>query len=246
MNVEFKFSRVGEFGLLVEGLESDLGQYVEYEDHEIRTNAFSWKDSVSVDVLHISNSKGETTYITHSIDDHSATCCYDKSLFQLERDGLYEVTRFIIPNETWFNKVSGSSDYDTFDPIYYYKEGKLYKDSEGISEEITIHDLIEAEGLFKKTKQTFILYHLMKCFANLLKNLLNNLPNRDCTPAQLDAICKMEKDRDYIWMFINVIRYSIERQQLYEAQRFLERFVKCGVICAEYVTPLKLKGCGCK
>lgn len=41
MNVEFKFSRVGEFGLLVEGLESDLGQYVEYEDHEIRTNAFS-------------------------------------------------------------------------------------------------------------------------------------------------------------------------------------------------------------
>lgn len=241
MRVDFKFSRVGEFELLVEGLESDLGQYLEYDSNTYRTDGYSWEDSVAIDVLHISNSKGETTYIAHNVDEHITSCCYDKSIFQLERDGLHEVTRLIIGNSTWANKV----DYETF---YYYDEGKLYKKSEGEIEEITIHDLLEAEdeNIYKTTKQTFIMYHMTKCFAMLLRNILSNLPNNDCKPQALDIICKMEKDRDYIWMFINVIRYSIERQQLYEAQRFLERFYKCGVICNDYLTPIKVSGCGCK
>jgi hypothetical protein len=47
-------------------------------------------------------------------------------------------------------------------------------------------------------------------------------------------------------MTINVIKYSIEIGQYYEAQRFLENLIGCGNICAEYISDNKKgSGCGC-
>jgi len=64
-----------------------------------------------------------------------------------------------------------------------------------------------------------------------------------------DAATKYAQDifnRDLVWMTINVIKYSIEIGQYYEAQRFLENLIGCGNICAEYISDNKKgSGCGC-
>jgi hypothetical protein len=54
-----------------------------------------------------------------------------------------------------------------------------------------------------------------------------------------------------LWMFINVIKYSLELGKLYEAQRFLydaqrflEKFNRCNIICDNNLKTFD-NGCGC-
>jgi hypothetical protein len=51
-------------------------------------------------------------------------------------------------------------------------------------------------------------------------------------------------NRDVLWMGINVIKYSLEVSQYYEAQRILEDLTRCGNLCdTSLINPTY--DCGC-
>ena len=93
------------------------------------------------------------------------------------------------------------------------------------------------------------MYYLNKCFNTLLKNLLQDIPKLgdNCGKCLTPEIITKQQERDLVWMVINVIKYSLEVGQLYEAQRFLEKFNRCNNICSRNNLKLlnTVDNCGC-
>ena len=77
--------------------------------------------------------------------------------------------------------------------------------------------------------------------------LLDNIPCTD--PCITDKVKGFKLDilnRDIVWMAINAIKYCIEQQQFFRAQKLLEHIETCWGICKDTNNINKSnKGCGC-
>lgn len=250
MDSIFKISKLGEFGLLIEGLESDAGQYLSPDNVSVSYRAYRWDHSVTVNTLAALNSEGSETFISYTPVDH-LTCCDDRSEIQLDKDGLYKVGHFIIPNKAWYDHAKAvGENFELYDTVYYYDNLKFYKIVNNIAVEVPFDEVYNATDIntiVKSEKTTFAMYYLNSCFSKLLKDLLSGLPwatGGNCQRCKSPSLSDKERDRDLIWMFINVIKYNLELGRLYEAQRFLEKLNRCNSICSD-LKPIKIIGCGC-
>lgn len=259
----FKISRIGEFGLLIEGLEAE-GEDIQYlsESLTISNDAYKWTQSVTINTVSTLNASGDETFEKYYVVDHE-DCCNDRLEVQLKKDGLYRIAHIILPTKQWIDDYiefndNPAEDFDYFDKIYYYDDGKFYlwevDSNKGTEVEFkTIYDEIPSDDesdesnrntIVRSDKNTFAMYYLNDCFGKLLKNILRDF-SRDCVNCSSDTNSKKIADRDLMWMFINVIKYSLDCGELYEAQRFLEKFNRCNIICDYHNLKKWDNDCGC-
>lgn len=254
MDSIFKLSRSGQTDLVVTGLEFDNDEYLnENLDTLISIRNYAYSHSVTVNVLsHISI--GNPKIKTHEVVKH-LDGCIDESIFRMDEDGLYEVAHLIIPNKKWFDycvAFGDKSGLDKYKEIYIYDEtiDQIVKYTDQGFINCSVTDLLKAESqdpilptdlvttVIKSEKSTFNVYYLRKCHADICSHLLN---------AQLGS-CKADTHvteeifkRDVLFMAINSIKFAIDTQQFYEAQRILESIKSCVNLCTNDVSYYKCK-----
>lgn len=259
---KFKVSRLGEFGLLVEGLDGEEDVYLNGSS-PISHRAYKWEHSVTLNVLFELDSDGNRTYVDRSVVIHKGKDDgYDKSEFDLKKDSLYEIVHMIIPTKEWLDLMVelGEITTDTFKQytdLYYYDssegEKKFYLSIRKDGTEVSVKEAV-MEILYKvENKKTttvissfgtvFRCPHLERCYHTLVKNLLQCIKsNSNCPSAELVI---RERERDLIWMFLSVMKYSADIGNHFEAQRYLERLNRCNSICSDTKIYRKDNGCGC-
>lgn len=252
MDSIFKISKLGEFGLLVEGLESDAGQYLSEDNVSVSHRAYRWDHSITINTLSLLNSEGTEDFQSYTVVDH-LECCSDRQEIQLTKDGLYRISHIILPTRTWIDYATQIGEtFTLYNAIYYYDSGKIYLWDGVEGTEVAFADFYrtapsELNTIIRSDKNTFAMYYLNKCFSLLIKDMLKEVPKvgSDCQKCTSQDLSQKIKDRDLIWMFINVIKYSLETGQLYEAQRFLEKLNKCNSICGNNNIKTTYNNCGC-
>ncbi len=249
----FKISRLGEFGLLIEGLESDAGQYLSLDNVSISHRAYRWDHSVTINKIYYVNAEGTETPRGYHVVNHEE-CCTDRLEIQLDKDGLYRVAHIILPTKVWIDyAIEIGEIFNLYNKVYFYDNGKFYLWGPTTNTEVSI-DIIAAEypadtnTIIRSDKNTFAMYYLNSCFNTLLKDLLKDVPKvgNNCEICSDDSFDKKVKNRDLMWMFINIIKYSLDMGKLYEAQRFLEKFWRCNNFCGNTNLKTISNNCGCK
>ena len=84
-------------------------------------------------------------------------------------------------------------------------------------------------------------YFIKKCFGEIVKKILS--AKSECNTR---ALMTLKEQRELIWMFINIIQYSLEFGNLLEAQLYIEKFFKCNTICNKPISNITNYDCGCK
>lgn len=257
MDSLFKISRLGTYGITIDGLETDSSEYlVEGTDILISTRNYAYSQTATINVLSYLDSTGAETFETYGINNHSLPI--DSQEFLLTKDGLYKISHIILPTQVWLEYVLARDSFalDAYNLIYYYNtlDGKFYIYSNGNSSEVQLTSILNApyidsvlpedkvSTVIRADKNTFIMYYINDCFGKLSKELLLSLHNN----CNVNSESHKQKifNRDLLWMGINVIKYSLEVSQYYEAQRILEELTRCGNLCdTSIINPTY--GCGC-
>lgn len=268
MTAEFKISKAGNYGINVEGLEADSKQYLdENAPVLISDRSYAYTHTATLNVLTSLDSHGNETFDTYSINLHEQQLeiegdTYlippDIQEFIFNKDGLYKISHIIIPTEIWLNYVleRDQISLEVYTHVYYYNttNNKFYRYLNEVSKEVTLLEVLEANYLpsilpedqhttiIRSDKNTFIMYFLNECFSKLSKELLLSLPD-NCN-RNSDSYKQSIFNRDLLWMGINVIKYSLERGQYFEAQRIFEQLIRCNNLCdTSIINPSY--GCGC-
>lgn len=259
MDSIFKISKSGTYGIVVEGLEIDNGEYIPVDGIRSSTRNYMYTDSVTINTLSSVTSTGIETFISSAINIHNNAT--DSTPFTLTKDGLYLISHIILPTRTWFDYVLNTypADLNAYNLIYYYNvtTGLYYKYASGVHTQVQLSEILLANytwdgnvatptsTIIRSDKNTFILYYLNECFATTCKELLLSLPTLNCK----DKTTYNQRifNRDLLWMGINVIKYQIELLQLYEAQRILEELTFCASPCVgtTTITSNYFNTCGC-
>ena len=238
----------------------EYGQYYPEEAEGMTAiDKFKYSHSNSINVL-IRVNTDKATLIDVLLDDHTQD--KEQVVFDVDRDGYFTVTHFVLPNMEWINYLQTTVNnlIENYSVIYYVNNSKIYKRpvlvedlgnrqfsySLGEEKEATIKELLErnTEGTTIQKCQIDLFYtgYLQECYINHCKELFNSLmahcrPN--CKPKDVDYF-----PRDFLWMTLNVMDYLIERGQFNEAQRILEEINYCGGFCNNIKSNDKSM-CGC-
>lgn len=243
----------GTCGISVVGLELEDGQYTEEITNEI--GEFRYEDMVTINVLQSITSDGEYTIKEVAYNLHTGK---DQSDFTFTSDGLYEITHILIPTIDWIN-LQNSDLFAKVSWVYYYDNGeikKMYNDEiSGMNtiQNVNIQELLDVNPespdesgyypiMYKDCVGSFCLCKLTECFHKLCRQLLSDFCGKCIN--KLNPSKELMYNRDLIWMAINAIKYAIELNQGYEAQRILESLDQCGGICGKLESQ-KSGNCGC-
>ncbi len=264
MIVDFKVARNGEFGLLVEGFESDQNQYQpKFIDGSlvIKTpvsfGTYKWEQSVTIDVIADISSEGTETFIEYKVNNHNTECCYDHNIFELKHDGLIKISHIILPNQYWIadiENIPGIAEDAEFltRKVYYYDDvtNKFWKKVGVDRTQVTFKEVYDSvpstlNSAFKVDRHIFTMNYIEKCYNLLIKDLLKCVQRSGECPTP--AILSRERERDLILMFKTAMKYAREMNLFFEAQRILERLNICNTICTQsnLSSHIKFTGCGC-
>lgn len=259
MDSIFKVSKKGLCGITVTGLELDNDEYLSEDNVIISTRNYTYQQSVTINILKSINAKQEETIrdvqvVLHKVD------CIDESDFEMEVDGLHSIIHMILPTQEWLTHVVTHSpeSLESYYGVYYYdtNTSNYMKYDSGKIMLASLEEILEINAIppidpteltttiIRNSKSTFCLCKLRECFYQICKKLLQAFPVK--CPDQLSDISEWQYYRDIIWMAINVIKYLLEKEQYYEAQRILEEITYCGSICNNLDTVQKYSSnCGC-
>lgn len=219
----------------------DKSQYMpEGNDYMVNTN-FKLKksDSASITLLFANNYSDKSQYQTASFD------CQIPVNF----DSWYTVYYIVLPTKNWVyqNQVIA----DLFSLVFYIENNKIYQYSkQGVDEELLdyselIHyaDLIDVKHNISIASQDFMsICFLQKCYVNLCQQIFKDKNFVRCS-NKVDH--NLSYTRDLVWMALNVIKYMVEMNQLFEAQRILEIIYSCNGICKNGNSKFYESNCGC-
>ena len=247
MDSIFKITKNGTCGILVDGLELDNSEYIDPKGVWISTRNYTYLHSNTLNVLYSMKFDGTETMEVYKVVDH-VTNPIDRSEFTFRVDGLYEISHLIIPNRDWLNYVleTNASALTAYSLIYFIENGLFYKYTAGVITEVTLTEIMSVNPntttIIRCDKSTFCTCYISECFNKLCARIFESISLR-CSnkTAEKDLI----RDRDILWMAINVIKYQLETNQLYEAQRILEDVNKCNYFCDSITLNSNSYGCGC-
>ena len=205
----------------------DKSQYMpEGNDYIVNTN-FKLKksDSASITLLFANNYSDKSQYQTASFD------CQIPVNF----DSWYTVYYIVLPTKNWVyqNQVIA----DLFSLVFYIENNKIYRYSkQGVDEELLDYseliryaDLPDVKHNISITSQDFMsICFLQKCYVNLCQQIFKDKNFVRCS-NKVDH--SLSYTKDLVWMALNVIKYMVEMNQLFEAQRILEIIYSCNGIC---------------
>ena len=257
MDSIFKISKKGLCGITVTGLELDNDEYLNEDNVLISTRNYTYTQSVTINVLKSINAQQEETVrdtkvVLHKVD------CIDESDFEMEVDGLHSIIHIILPTQDWLNNVLTHSpeSLDSYYGVYFYNTNTntYMKYENGQSVLTSLEEILEINALppasindltttiIKNSKSTFCLCKIRDCFYQICRKLLEAYPVK--CPDKSDDIATWQYYRDILWMAINTIKYLLEKEQFYEAQRILQEINYCGSICGNTAKKVN-SSCGC-
>lgn len=219
----------------------DKSQYMpEGNDYMVNTN-FKLKksDSASITLLFANNYSDKSQYQTASFDRQ----------IPVNFDSWYTVYYIVLPTKNWVyqNQIIA----DLFSLVFYIENNKIYRYSkQGVDEELLdyselIHyaDLTDAKHNISMASQDFMsICFLQKCYVNLCQQIFKDKNFVRCS-NKVDH--SLSYTRDLVWMALNVIKYMVETNQLFEAQRILEIIYSCNGICKNGNSKFYESNCGC-
>ena len=219
----------------------DKSQYMpEGNDYIVNTN-FKLKksDSASITLLFENNYSDKSQYQTASFD------CQIPVNF----DSWYTVYYIVLPTKNWVyqNQVIA----DLFSLVFYIENNKIYRYSkQGVDEELLDYseliryaDLPDVKHNISITSQDFMsICFLQKCYVNLCQQIFKDKNFVRCS-NKVDH--SLSYTKDLVWMALNVIKYMVEMNQLFEAQRILEIIYSCNGICKNGNSKFYESNCGC-
>lgn len=257
MDSIFKITKKGLCGITVTGLELDNDEYLNEDNVLISTRNYTYTQSVTINVLKSINAQQEETIrdakvVLHKVD------CIDESDFEMEVDGLHSIIHIILPTQDWLNNVLTHSpeSLDSYYGVYFYNTNTstYMKYENGKSVLTSLEEILEINALspasideltttiIKNAKSTFCLCKIRDCFYQISRKLLEAYPVK--CPDKSDDIATLQYYRDILWMAINTIKYLLEKEQFYEAQRILQEINYCGSICGNTAKKVN-SSCGC-
>lgn len=205
-------------------------------------NKFKYSQTYTINIIQ-RNTTSNSTIVDTIITDH---CSYlDEAYYKLIEDGHYTIYHIILPSVSWVKEQIelGSLPKElviyTTDgsDIYKYCKGQLYKQDSRILAEINT----AFTTISRSQEDIFSIANLQQCYIRICKSIFNNL-NLRCLEIDNKELIR---NRDFIWMTINIIQYYIEFCQLQEAQRILEKVTRCNGLCRDTKYTNYKNPCGC-
>lgn len=241
----FKICKVGTCSVSVTGLELDDHQYSKVLTD--RQGVFRYTDTVSINILEALDSKEDVISRKYDIREHKEDDIEDKSIFSFMGDGVYRIYHIILPTLDWFNECQELGiDLSGYKEIYLYADGNVFKyENETFTnfpiDQIPFINSCVSSTLVYDLQYTFSSCQLQECYFKACKNYFDSV----CNKCSEDST--FVRNRDIIWMAINVIRYLLDLGRLFEAQKIVEKMHKCTGLC--YNTTINITntnvGCGC-
>lgn len=243
-----EISNANKYEMVIADVTQDSTEYLpeSLTDVEVyyRKNKFKYSETYTVNII-----QRTTTVDSQIIDtiftDH--TSYLDEAHYTMQQDGFYTVFHLILPSVEWLKKELEKKDsiLDTdmgiyvsdCENIYYYKDGELYIKS---SEEIALVNT-ENTTISRIEFDRFSIYYLYDCFLSICKQIFSKINYKCLDKSNLNDL---QFKRDFLWMSISVIKYYVELNQLFEAQRILEEINYCGGFCNDQQLQ-QSSGCGC-
>lgn len=241
MNPIVEVQNVDKCSLIITDITQDSDEYIPEDELDVKNyyakNKFKYSETYTVNVIvkYTLDKINSGSIIDVIFNDH---CSYlDELHYTIKEDGYYEIYHIILPTKEWY-EAGIIPDLD----IYYTDGNQFYNVVNGVSKEVSVADVVNANCDGNTISQTslaqFSICQLFDCYINTCQQVFDN----ELTSCDKNA--DLIHKRDLIWMAINAIKYHVELGQLMEAQRILEELTNCGGICNDTSSTSK-QGCGC-
>ena len=239
--------------ITITDLTQDSDEYISETAEELELqaaysrNSFRYSDTYTINVIKYIKSESE-----EEIKDVLYTCHYsdlDELHYNLDTDGYYVIYHMILPSIDWYEaETKKEKSVINSDLNIYVTDGtNIYKQTENglqiVDTELVIEVNTVGTTISRVLLKEFSICHLFDCYLSLCKQIYKNISYKCMSKDNIeDLIFK----RDFVWMTINVLKYYVELDQMYEAQRLLTEINYCGGICNEHsMLQSKKSGCGC-
>lgn len=210
-------------------------------------NRFRYSDTYTINIIQKNDTEEDIKIVETLFTCHDSYL--DEEHYNLNSDGFYTIHHIILPSLEWYNNELEKKDSVLKSNllIYVTDGSNIYKQNNNKLEivEPAVISEINTEGTtISRTSVTqFSICHLYDCYLSLCKQIFKGISFKCMNKDNIeDLIFK----RDFIWMTINVLKYYVEVDQLWEAQLLLTEINYCGGICnAPNMLQQQNSGCGC-
>lgn len=222
----------------------DNSKYLSEESTTFQKGAFKKSDTTSLVLLYLNTIK----------DPSIKSITFEKEV-PVKFDGWFTVYYVVLPTKEWFQNALEMSQQvnllGVYDYVYYSDKSSVYKYNPRTQEIITVTDLSEIIEInpinttISITSKDYVsICFLTKCYLNLCQQIFESRGLTQCN-SKNNIDSELVYKRDLVWMAINVIKYMVECEQLYEAERIVELLNSCNGVCNDKKTNKNDCGCGC-
>lgn len=249
-----KIHNKDNYSLVITDLTQDSDEYVPESIVDAETyyarNKFKYSDTCTINIIQkntIKESEIDTSVVETIFTNHQTYL--DEAYYKVESDGHYVIHHVILPTIDWFQEElqKKSSILDSGTAIYVCDCDTIYKYQDKQLKEVTpeVISQVNTENttISRVSVDQFSICYLYDCYISLCKQVFAKINLRCLDRSNADDV---KFKRDFLWMTINVIKYYVEFNQLYEAQRLLQEVNYCGGICNDQnLSASQSSGCGC-
>lgn len=225
-------------------LIEDNSKYLSEDSTSFQKGQFKQSDTQAMTLLYLND-----------IKDPSIKSIVFGSEIPIKFDGWFTVQYVVLPTKAWFqNALKMSSKVDilgVYDSVYYADGEEVFKYNPRTEELTQVVDLTEIIKINPVNTTISIassdcvsICFLTKCYINLCQQIFESRGLTQCwNKNNIDS--ELIYKRDLVWMAINVIKYMVECNQLYEAERIIELLHSCNGVCSDKKAKSNGNGCGC-
>lgn len=237
LNISLSLQENGTTGFLMKDLTDIKEGGFEPSTSEVNSEWLRVNDIVFLDFVtynKIDEQKTESfIYPVDSLSDYRTYVVDYKS----NKDGWYTVSHLVIPKLSWFQSINKT--YMSKGTYYFYDTSsssfvKVIKEELETTYEYDIDPYLIYVAIDNPTisgveDEVFIIGRLEKCFEDKVKAILyGNLYTKCQTIKDKNPIFR---DRDIVWMTLEILKYLIRYCKYSEAQRILEMVDNCNGFC---------------
>jgi hypothetical protein len=244
LNLSISLTEYGISGFTLKDTTSISTSSIYPEVSQISANYLRTKDIVFIDLITlntIDNPKvSDFYYVCHSDQEYTDY----KLNYSTKIDGWHIIDHLALPNYEWVHGVSPSSLNMEGEIFYSAKElsngeVEIYEItiiSESYTEKkVSIMDLYSNQSnsnIIGIEEETFLLGNLEYCYENKLKYIYYNKLYTRCNIKNDNNISQVFRDRNMVFIALELIHRLIDKCSYYEAERIIEEIQVCGGFCS--------------
>lgn len=222
----------------------DVSTYLPEDSTSFQKGSFKESDTASMVLLYL-----------NTIENPALKSTIFNKEVPIRFDGWFTVYYVVLPTKAWFqNALKMQSQVDilgVYDSVYYTDGANVYKynprtqDTEEVIDLAEIIEINPVNTTISVTSKDYVsICFLTKCYLNLCQQIFESRGLTQCwNKNNIDS--ELIYKRDLVWMAINVIKYMVECNQLYEAERIIELLHSCNGVCGDKKVRSNGNGCGC-